>query len=155
MAGTIDARLDELGITLPEPPAAAGAYTQVLRVGNLLYISGQVPFRNGEITYVGKVGRDFSLEEGQEAARACALNIVAQVKRALDGDLDRVARIVKLGGFVNSTPDYTDHPKVINGASNLMGDIFGEKGQHTRFAVGAGSLPLGVAVEVEAIVEVA
>ena len=155
MAGTIDARLDELGITLPEPPAAAGAYTQALRVGNLLYISGQVPFRDGAITYVGKVGRDFSLEEGQEAARVCALNIVAQVRRALDGDLDRVARIVKLGGFVNSTPDYTDHPKVINGASNLMGEIFGEKGQHTRFAVGAGSLPLGVAVEVEAIVEVA
>ena len=155
MAGTIDARLQELGITLPEPPAAAGAYTQVLRVGDLLYISGQVPFWNGELTYVGKVGTDFSLEEGQGAARTCALNIIAQLKRALDGDLDRVKRIVKLGGFVNCPADYGDHPKVINGASNLMGDVFGEKGQHTRFAVGAGSLPLGVAVEIEAIVEVA
>lgn len=154
MAGTIDAHLQELGITLPDPPAAAGAYTQVLRVGDLLYVSGQVPFWNGELTYVGKVGTDFSLEDGQAAARTCALNVIAQVKRALDGDLDRVSRIIKLGGFVNCPPDYGDHPKVINGASNLMGEVFGEKGQHTRFAVGAGSLPLGVAVEVEAIVEV-
>ncbi|MCR9220272.1 MAG: RidA family protein [Alphaproteobacteria bacterium] len=152
MAGTIDARLQELGIALPEPPAAAGAYTQVVRVGDLLHISGQVPFWNGELKFVGKVGVEFSLEEGQEAARTCALNIIAQAKRALDGDLDRVRRIVKLGGFVNCPSDYLDHPKVINGASNLMGEVFGDKGQHSRFAVGAGSLPLGVAVEVEALV---
>lgn len=154
MAGEIDARLEKLGITLPEPPAAAGAYVAVVPVGDLLYVSGQVPFWNGALKFVGKVGEDFSLEEGQQAARTCALNIVAQVKRALDGDLDRVVRIVKLGGFVNCPPDYKDHPKVINGASDLMGEIFEEKGQHTRFAVGAGSLPLGVAVEVEAIVQV-
>jgi len=154
MAGEIDARLEKLGITLPEPPAAAGAYTQVVPVGDLLYVSGQVPFWNGDLTFVGKVGADFSLEEGQQAARTCALNIVAQVKRALDGDLDRVVRIVKLGGFVNCPTDYKDHPKVINGASDLMGEIFEEKGRHSRFAVGAGSLPLGVAVEVEAIVQV-
>eukprot|EP00752_Nemacystus_decipiens_P018021 g16154.t1 len=154
MAGTIDARLQELGIELPEPPAAAGAYTQVVPVGDLLHISGQVPFWNGALRFVGKVGVEFSLEEGQEAARTCALNIIAQAKRALDGDLDRVRRIVKLGGFVNCPPDYLDHPKVINGASNLMGEVFGEKGRHSRFAVGAGSLPLGVAVEVEALVQV-
>jgi enamine deaminase RidA (YjgF/YER057c/UK114 family) len=154
MAGQIDARLKELGITLPQPPAAAGAYTQTVQVGSLLTISGQIPFWNGELTYIGKVGVEFSLEEGQAAARTCTLNIIAQISQALDGDLDRVKRIVKLGGFVNCPPDYTDHPKVINGASNLMGDVFGEKGQHTRFAVGAGSLPLGVAVEVEALVEI-
>lgn len=154
MAGEIDARLQKLGLTLPEPPAAAGAYTQVVTVGDLLYVSGQVPFWNGDLKFVGKVGEEFSLEEGQQAARTCALNIVAQVKRALDGDLDRVVRIVKLGGFVNCPVDYTDHPKVINGASDLMGEIFEEKGRHSRFAVGAGSLPLGVAVEVEAVVQV-
>ena len=154
MPGQINARLAELGITLPEAPAVAGAYTATVRTGDLLHVSGQVPFWNGELTYVGKVGVAFSLEEGQDAARTCALNILAHVKAALDGDLDRVRRVVKLGGFVNCPPDYADHPKVINGASNLMGDVFEEKGEHTRFAVGAGSLPLNVAVEVEGLFEV-
>jgi enamine deaminase RidA (YjgF/YER057c/UK114 family) len=154
MAGAIDARLQELGIEPPAPPAAAGAYTQVVQVGDLLYVSGQIPFWNGELKFVGKVGVDFSLEEGQAAARVCALNIIAQAKQALDGDLDRIRRIVKLGGFVNCPPDYLDHPKVVNGASNLMGEVFGDKGRHARFAVGAGSLPLGVAVEVEALIQI-
>ena len=153
MAGTIEQRITELGYELPQAPAAAGAYIQTHRIGNLVYVSGQVPFWNGELKYVGKVRADFSVEDGQEAARVCTLNILAQVKSVV-GDLDRVTRVVKLGGFVNSVPDFADHPKVINGASNLLGDIFGEKGQHTRFAVGAGSLPLNVAVEIEALVEV-
>lgn len=154
MAGKIDTRLQELGIELPTPPAPAGAYVQHYRHGDLVYVAGQVPFWNGELTYVGKVGVEFSIEEGQAAARTCALNLVAQAKDALGGDLDRVVRVVKLGGFVNCPSDFTDHPKVINGASNVIGDIFEEAGKHVRFAVGAGSLPLNVAVEVEGIFEV-
>lgn len=155
MAGTIDARLEELGIELPQAPAAAGAYVGYVQTGNLLFVAGQVPFWNGELRHVGKVGDDLSLEEGQEAARVCALNILAQAKDALGGDLDRVVRIVKLGGFVNCPTDFTQHPQVINGASNLIGDIFGDKGAHARFALGAGSLPLNVAVEIDAVIEVA
>lgn len=155
MSGTIDTRLSELGIDLPDAPVAAGAYVGYVQTGNLLFVAGQVPFWNGELRHVGKVGADLSLEEGQEAARVCALNIIAQAKLALDGDLDRITRFVKLGGFVNCPTDYTDHPKVINGASNLIGDIFGEKGAHARFALGAGSLPLNVAVEIDAVIEVA
>lgn len=150
MAGRVESRLVERGITLPAPPAVAGAYTATVRAGEMLYVSGQVPFQEGQITYVGKVGETFSLEEGQACARVCALNILAHVRAALDGDLDRVRRVVKLGGFVNCPPDYTDHPKVINGASELMAEVFGDEvGSHTRFAVGAGSLPMNVAVEVE------
>ena len=155
MSGTIEARLTELGIELPNAPAAAGAYVGYVQTGNLLFVAGQVPFWNGELRHVGKVGADLSLEDGQEAARVCALNIIAQAKDALSGDLDRITRFVKLGGFVNCPTDYTDHPKVINGASNLIGEIFGEKGAHARFALGAGSLPLNVAVEIDAVIEVA
>ena len=155
MAGKIDARLAELGLELPTAPAAAGAYVGYVRSGNQLFVAGQIPIWNGEIRHQGKVGGDLTLEEGQEAARVCALNIIAQAKAALDGDLDRVVRIVKLGGFVNCPVDFSDHPKVINGASNLIGDIFGEKGAHARFAMGAGSLPLNVAVEIDAVIEVA
>ncbi len=154
MAGKIDARLQELGIELPTPPAPAGAYVQHHRHGDLVYVAGQVTFWNGELKYVGKVGQDFTLEDGQEAARVCALNLIAQVKDALGGDLDRVKRVVRLGGFVNCPADFTDHPKVINGASNVMGEIFGEAGKHVRVAMGAGSLPLNVAVEVEGLFEV-
>ncbi len=154
MAGKIDARLQELGIELPTPPAPAGAYVQHHRHGDLIYVAGQVTFWNGELKYVGKVGQDFTLEEGQEAARVCALNLIAQVKDALGGDLDRIKRVVRLGGYVNCPADFTDHPKVINGASNVMGDIFGDAGKHVRVAMGAGSLPLNVAVEVEGLFEV-
>lgn len=155
MAGKIDARIQELGLQLPQAPGAAGAYVQTVQSGNLLFVAGQIPVRNGDLTHVGKVGQEFSIEDGQKAAEVCALNIVAQLKQACDGDLDRVQRIVKLGGFVNCPADFADHPKVINGASNLIGAIFGDIGAHARFAVGAGSLPLNVAVEIDAIVEIA
>jgi enamine deaminase RidA (YjgF/YER057c/UK114 family) len=155
MSGSIDARLAELGLTVPDAPKAAGAYVGFVRSGDTLYIAGQIPLSGGEIAYSGKVGADVSIEDGQAAARLCALNILAQAKAALDGDLDRVRRVVKLCGFVNCPPDFTQHPQVINGASNLMAEVFGERGAHARVALGAGSLPLNVAVEVDAILEVA
>ncbi len=155
MAGEVDARLAELGIEVPEAAAPVANYVGYVQSGNLVFVSGQVPLVGGEFKYQGKVGAEFSVEDGQEAARICAINIVAQLKAACGGDLDRVRRIVKLGGFVNSTPEFTDQPKVINGASDLMVAVFGDKGKHTRAAVSAGSLPLGVAVEIDAIAEIA
>ncbi len=125
-----------------------------MRSGNLVFVSGQVPLVDGAFKFQGKVGAEFSVEEGQEAARICAINIIAHLKAACGGDLDRVRRIVKLGGFVNPTPEFTDQPKVINGASDLMVAVFGDAGKHTRAAVSAGALPLGVAVEVDAIAEI-
>lgn len=154
MAGQIEARLKELGLELPEAPKAAGAYVGYVQTGNLLFLAGQVPFWNGELLHVGKVGVDFTVEQGQEAARVCTLNILAQTKVAL-GDLDRVTRFVKLNGYVNCPQDFTQHPAVINGASNLIGEVFGEKGAHARVAMGAGSLPLNVAVEIDAVIEFA
>jgi len=151
MTGTVDARLKALGLILPDAPAPAANYVPYTLHGGVLYISGQVPFREGRIAYTGKVGRDLPLEEGQAAARTCALNIIAQARAACGGDLDRVVQVLKLGGFVNAPADFTDHPKVINGASDLMVEVFGDAGRHARFAVGAGSLPLDAAVEVEAI----
>lgn len=154
MAGKIEARLEELGIELPQAAAPAANYVPYVITGNQLWVAGQVPFWNGELKYIGRLGDDFTVEQGQEAARICALNVIAQAKAAL-GELDRVRRVVKMGGFVNATPDFTDHPKVVNGASDLMVEVFGEAGRHARFAVGAGSLPLGVAVEVDAVMEIA
>ncbi len=154
MAGKIDARLAELGIELPEAATPVANYVPFVVTGNQLWIAGQVPFREGEVQYIGKVGRELSLEQGYEAARLCGLNILAQAKAAL-GDLDRVRRVVKLGGFVNAVPDFTDHPRVVNGASDLMVDVFGEAGRHARFALGAGGLPRGTAVEVDAVMEIA
>jgi enamine deaminase RidA (YjgF/YER057c/UK114 family) len=155
MAGEVDARLAELGIEVPEAAAPVANYVGYVQSGNMVFVSGQVPLVDGAFKYQGKVGAEFSVEDGQEAARICAINIVAQLKAACGGDLDRVQRIVKLGGFVNSTPEFTDQPKVINGASDLMVAVFGDKGRHTRAAVSAGSLPLGVAVEIDAIAEIA
>ncbi|ASG22560.1 MULTISPECIES: RidA family protein [Nitrospirillum] len=155
MAGRIDARLKELAIELPTPAIPVAAYVPAVRTGNTLFLSGQVTFWNGELRCVGKLGDNFTVEQGQEAARLCALNLIAQAKAALDGDLDRVVRVVKLVGFVNSTADFTDQPKVINGASETFVQVFGDAGRHARSAVSAASLPLGVAVEVEAILEVA
>jgi enamine deaminase RidA (YjgF/YER057c/UK114 family) len=155
MAGEIDARLQELGIELPQAAAAVANYVPYVVTGNLVFVSGQVTIENGEFKYQGKLGSDLSAEQGQEAARLCALNIIAQLKEACGGDLDRVRRIVKLGGFVNSTPDFKDQPKVINGASDLMVEVFGDKGKHARAAVSAGALPVGVAVEVDAVAEIA
>ena len=152
--GQIDAKLRELDITLPEPPAAVASYVPYVVSGNLVIISGQISLGpDGPVT--GKVGGDLSLEDGVAAARICALNIIAQLKAACAGDLDKVKRCVRLGGFVNCGPDFTDHPKVINGASDMMLDVFGDAGRHARAAVGAPSLPLGVAVEIDAIFEIA
>ncbi|NIA68755.1 RidA family protein [Pelagibius litoralis] len=155
MAGTIDARLAELGIELPVAAAPVANYVGYVQTGNLVFVSGQVTLKDGSPQYIGKLGDSISVEDGQAAARLCAINIIAQVKAACGGDLDRVQRVVKLGGFVNSTPDFTDQPKVINGASDLMVEVFADKGRHARAAVSAGSLPLGVSVEVEAVVEIA
>ena len=155
MAGEVDARLAELGIEVPEAAAPVANYVGFVQSGNLVFGSGQVPLVDGAFKFQGKVGAEFSVEQGQEAARICAINIITQLKAACGGDLDRVRRIVKLGGFVNSTPEFTDQPKVINGASDLMVEVFGDKGKHCRAAVSAGALPLGVAVEVDAVAEIA
>jgi len=154
MAGTVQDRLRELGITLPTPAAPAANYVPAVMSGHLLFISGQIPMGPEGIAFRGRLGENVSLEQGQAAARLCAINILAQAAAALGG-LDRVRRVVKLGGWVNSTPDFTDQPKVVNGASDLMVELFGEAGRHARFAVGAPSLPLGVPVEVEATLEIA
>jgi len=154
MTGQVEARLQEKGIIIPTPGPVAGSYVPTAQSGSLLFVSGQVPLGANGLEYQGKLGAEISIEEGQAAARLCALNVLAQVKAAL-GDLDRVAACVKIGGFVNATPDFHEHPRVINGASDLMAEVFGEAGKHARFAVGAPSLPFNVAVEVEAIFEVA
>lgn len=149
----IETRLAELGLELPPAPAPAANYVPFVRTGNQLFVSGQISSdATGLIT--GRLGADLSIEEGAAAARRCGLALLAQARAAL-GDLDRVTRVVKLVGFVNSTPDFTDQPKVVNGASDLMVEVFGEAGRHARSAVAAPSLPLGVAVEIEAIFEVA
>ncbi|MBT4888223.1 MAG: RidA family protein [Rhodospirillales bacterium] len=149
MSGKIDARLAELGITLPAPAAPVASYVPYVEAGNLVIISGQITMENGEIRYPGKLGAEVSLEDGYQAARLCAVNLLAQLKVACDGDLDRVQRVMRLGGFVACTADFSDHPKVINGASDLMAEVFGDAGKHARAAVGAPSLPLNVSVEVE------
>ena len=149
---SIDARLAELGITLPQAAAPVAAYVPVVEAGGLAFVSGQVSFVDGQLLK-GRLGEDVSLEAGIEAAQGCGLMILAQLKAAL-GSLDRVERVVKLGAFVNSSADFTDQPKVANGASELMVAVFGEAGKHARSAVGVPSLPLGVAVEIDAIVAV-
>lgn len=154
MAGKIEARLRELKIELPNASAPAANYVPFVRTGNLLVMAGQVCQWNGERRFVGKLGRDFTVEQGQEAARLCGLNLIAQAKAALDGDLDRLVRCVRLGGFVNSTPDFTEQPRVINGASDLMVDVLGDAGRHARTAIGTNVLPFDLAVEVDAIFEV-
>ena len=154
MAGRIDARLKELGIELPQASTPAANYVPYVRTGNLLFMAGQICVWNGEIKFRGKVGRALSMEQGQEAARICALNLIAQAKAALGGDLDRIARVVRLGGFVNSVETFTDQPLVVNGASDLMVQVFGDAGKHARTAVGTNVLPRDVAVEVEAVFEV-
>lgn len=154
MTGEMDARLRQLGIDLPDAAAPAGNYVAAVRSGSQLFVSGQLPVADGQLRHRGKLGGDVDLETGQAAARLCALNILSQARGAL-GTLDRVAWVVKLVGFVNSTADFVDQPKVINGASDLMAELFGDRGQHARSAVGVASLPFGAAVEVEAIFEVA
>ena len=150
---TIAARLAELGLTLPVAAAPVAAYVPVVVSGNLAHVSGQLPFIDGKLV-TGRLGDDVSLEDGAAAARACALMILAQVEAA-GISLDRVSRVVKLGAFINSTADFTDQPKVANGASELMAEVFGDLGKHARAAVGVPALPLGAAVEVDAVIELA
>ena len=152
MTGRVAKRLAELGIELPKPPAPVASYVPTVISGSLLFISGQVSLDQGKLI-AGKLGAGLDIEAGQKAARACALNLLAQAQTAL-GDLDRIKRCVKLTGFVNAAPDFTDHPKVVNGASDLMVEVFGDIGRHSRAAVGSSSLPLGAAVEVEAVFEI-
>jgi enamine deaminase RidA (YjgF/YER057c/UK114 family) len=154
MSGRVAARLKEINLALPDAPAPVANYVPSARSGNLLYVSGQIPLEGGKPQFVGKLGREFGIEQGQQAARLCALNVLAQARAALGGDLDRVVRCVRVGGFVNSTPEFGDQPQVVNGASDLFVAVLGEAGRHARAAVGCASLPRGVAVEVEAVFEV-
>ena len=150
---SIAPRLADAGVTLPEANAPAANYIPFVKVGNLLFVSGQIPIRDGEFV-TGKVGADLSVEAGAAAAKLCALSLLSQVAAACDGDIDRLQRVVKLTGFVNSTPDFTQQPQVINGASDFLVEALGDVGRHSRSAVSAGALPLGVAVEIEGIFEV-
>jgi len=146
-------RLADLGIELPHPAAPLAAYVPAVRTGNLVFVSGQLPLVDGKPVALGRLGGDVGLEEGQAAAQRCAINVIAALKAEL-GDLGRVTRVVKLTGFVASEPDFTEQAKVVNGASDLFGEVFGDRGSHARAAVGMAALPLGVPVEVEAFVEV-
>jgi len=154
MSMRIKDRLEEIGIQLPKAAAPAANYVPWVESGGQVFVAGQIPAWQGELRHQGIVGRDVTLEEAQNAARLCGLNVIAQLEAACAGDLDRVQRIVKLGVFVACTSAFTDQPKVANGASDLMVEVFGEAGRHARFAVGAPSLPLGVAVEVDAVAEI-
>ncbi len=151
----IEARLSAAGISLPDAPAPAANYVPAAIGAGLLFVAGQLPLRDGNVAFAGKVGIDLDLAGGEAAAQLCAINILAQAKAALDGDLARIKRTLKVQGFVNAPPDFVDHPKVVNGASDLLVLALGEAGRHARFAVGAPSLPLGAAVEVDATFEVA
>jgi len=153
MAGTIEGKLAELGIALPTPVAPVANYVGFVRTGRLLMVSGQLCLADGTLVATGKLGAGVTIEDGQKAARACAINLLAQVKAAL-GYLEKVTRVVRLGGFINSDPKFLDGPKVMNGASDLMVEVFGDKGRHARTTVGVAVLPLDAAVEVEGLFEV-
>lgn len=154
MTGRIDAKLKDLGITLPKAAAPVANYVPYVITGNMVFISGQVTVGPNGLEYVGIVGKEISVEQGQAAARLCALNLVAQLREACGGNLDRVKRCVKLTAFVNAVPGFDKHPEIANGASDLMVQVFGDAGKHARAAVGAGSLPRNVAVEVDAVFEI-
>ena len=155
MAGTVEQKLASLGITLPTPAAPVANYVPFVRTGNQLVVSGQLCFGpDGKLVATGQLGGGVSIEDGQKAARACAINLLAQVKAAL-GDLDKVVRVVRLGGFINSAAGFGDGPKVMNGASDLMVEVFGDKGRHARTTVGVAALPADAAIEVEGLFEVA
>jgi len=153
MSGKVEQKLAELGLTLPNAPAPAANYVPFVKVGDMVYVSGQISM-DATGLIIGKLGDTMSVEQGQAAAKTCGLNLLAQVKAACDGDLDRLVRVVRLGGFVNCTADFADHPKVINGASDLMAEVLGAAGTHARAAVGSSSLPLGVAVEIDGVFQV-
>ena len=152
--GSIDARLVELGLELPQPSAPGANYVPFVRTGNLVFVTGQLSQWNGERRFIGKLGREFDVEEGRQAARLCALNVIAQLRAALDGDLDRVARCVRIAGFVNSLPEFHGQSQVMNGASDVFVEVFGDAGRHARMAIGVSALPYDVAVEVEGTFEV-
>jgi enamine deaminase RidA (YjgF/YER057c/UK114 family) len=154
MTSRVEARLAELGLTLPAAAAPVANYVPWVLSGRLLFVSGQLPMRDGRVAVTGKLGAGLDIAQGQEAARLCALMILAQARSAT-GDLDRIVRCVELGGFVACTPDFTDHPRVVNGASDLMVEVLGDAGRHSRFAVGVPSLPLDAAVEIRATFEIA
>ena len=151
---TVESRLKNLGLTLATPPKPVASYVPYTISGNQVFVSGQVPISDGALKYVGKLGADFSVEVGQAAAQLCAINILSVLKEACSGDLERVVRVLKVNVFVNATPDYDKQPEVANGASDLFVAVFGDAGKHARAAVGMGSLPRGVAVEVDAIFEI-
>jgi len=153
MAGAVEKRLRELGIALTQPAAPVANYVPFVRTGDLLMVSGQICLESGKLVAAGQLGGSVSLEDGQKAARACAVNLLAQVKAAI-GDLDNVSRVVRLGGFVNSAPGFLEGPRVMNGASDLMVEAFGEKGRHARTTVGVSALPQNAAIEVEGLFEV-
>jgi len=153
MTGTIESRLNELGVTLVDAPAPAANYVPSVQVGDILYVSGQIS-QNADGLITGKIGADLSIEEGAAAAKTCAISLLSQVKAALGGDLDRLVRVVKLTGFVNSTPDFANQPQVVNGCSDFLVEALGDAGRHARSAVSAGALPLNVAVEIEGIFQV-
>lgn len=150
----VESKLAALGLALPEAAAPVANYVGYTIAGNTVYVSGQLPFRDGKLTHVGKLGAGVGVDDGYAAARQCGLNILAHLKVACGGDLDRVVRVLKLTGFVNSVPEFTDAPKCINGASDLMVALFGDAGKHARAAVSVASLPAGAAVEVDAFVEI-
>ena len=154
MTDDINAKLENLNIQLDEASTPAGSYVPYVISNNLVSISGQLPFINGQLTIKGKVGDTVSLEDGIKMAEACAKTLLSQLKSACNGNLNKVKRVVNMGGFVASAPDFTDQPKIINGASDLFVKIFGEKGKHSRFAVGTSSLPLNVPVEIEGVFEI-
>lgn len=154
MTGTVETRLKSLGIEILQAPVPVANYVPFTVSGNLVFVSGQGTLVDGELQYIGKLGRDFTVEDGYRAARLCAVNVLAQLRAACDGDLDRVTRILRVGGFVNSMPDFTAQPKVVNGASDLFVEAFGEIGRHARTAIGVPSLPDDIAVEVDAFFEV-
>lgn len=154
MSETISARVAELGHALPDPYTPAANYVPWVRSGNLVFISGQVPLKDGQCAYVGRVGEELDVETGRKAAQLCALNVLAHLAAAVEDDLSRVVRCVRLGGFVNAAPGFGQQPVVVNGASDLMVEVFGDKGKHSRAAVGVSSLPRNAAVEVDAVFEV-
>ena len=154
MTNPIEESLRALNIELPEAAAAAGNYVPYVISGNQVFVSGQITMKNGQLQYLGRLGESMSEEDGYKAARLCGLNLLAQLRAACDGDLSRVSKVINLGGFVNSTPDFVNQPKIINGASDLMVEVFGKAiGQHARFAVGSSALPLGISVEVNGVFE--
>ena len=155
MSAVIEKRLSDLGLMLPVATAPVANYVPWVVTGSLVAVSGQLPLRDGALVAKGALGREVTVEDGIQAARQCALNLLTQLREACQGDLDRVKRVVRLGGFIACTADFTDHPKVMNGASDMMVELFDEKGRHARAAVGCPSLPLGAAVEVDGLFEVA